>query len=53
MVRINRHVAKYIWVPFFYIYMEHHSECFAIDPLDKIYPVLDRLKVQKNSSWAG
>jgi hypothetical protein len=27
--------------------MEHHSECFAIDPLDKIYPVLDRLKVQK------
>ncbi|KAJ6917641.1 hypothetical protein NC652_019853 [Populus alba x Populus x berolinensis] len=34
-------------------YMENHSECFAIDPLDKIYPVLDRLKVQKNSSWAG
>jgi len=47
MVRINQHVAKYIWVPFFYRYMEHHSGCFAIDPLDKIYPVLDQLKVQK------
>ncbi|KAJ6690836.1 INOSITOL-TETRAKISPHOSPHATE 1-KINASE [Salix koriyanagi] len=28
-------------------YMEHHSDCFAIDPLDKIYPVLDRLKIQQ------
>ncbi|EEF33297.1 inositol 1,3,4-trisphosphate 5/6-kinase 4 [Ricinus communis] len=28
-------------------YMEHHSGCFVIDPLDKIYPVLDRLKIQQ------
>ncbi|CAK7325008.1 unnamed protein product [Dovyalis caffra] len=28
-------------------YMEHHPDCFAIDPLDKIYPVLDRLKIQQ------
>ncbi|KAF2298700.1 hypothetical protein GH714_025433 [Hevea brasiliensis] len=28
-------------------YMENHSDCFVIDPLDKIYPVLDRLKIQQ------
>ncbi|XP_065860869.1 inositol 1,3,4-trisphosphate 5/6-kinase 4 isoform X2 [Euphorbia lathyris] len=28
-------------------YMEHHPGCFVIDPLDKIYPVLDRLKIQQ------
>ncbi|KAJ0035872.1 hypothetical protein Pint_26396 [Pistacia integerrima] len=27
-------------------FMEHHSNFFAIDPLDNIYPVLDRLKIQ-------
>lgn len=28
-------------------YMEQDSDCLAIDPLDKIYPVLDRLKIQQ------
>ncbi|WCJ21801.1 inositol 1 3 4-trisphosphate 5/6-kinase 4 [Euphorbia peplus] len=28
-------------------YMQHHPDCFVIDPLDKIYPVLDRLKIQQ------
>ncbi|XP_050203698.1 inositol 1,3,4-trisphosphate 5/6-kinase 4 [Mercurialis annua] len=28
-------------------YMEHHASCFVIDPLEKIYPVLDRLKIQQ------
>uniref|UniRef100_A0A2P2JLU8 Inositol-tetrakisphosphate 1-kinase n=1 Tax=Rhizophora mucronata TaxID=61149 RepID=A0A2P2JLU8_RHIMU len=28
-------------------YMECHSQYFAIDPLDKIYPVLDRLRIQQ------
>lgn len=27
-------------------YMEHHPECSAVDPLDNIYPVLDRLRIQ-------
>ncbi|XP_031272674.1 inositol 1,3,4-trisphosphate 5/6-kinase 4 isoform X2 [Pistacia vera] len=27
-------------------FLEHHSNFFAIDPLDNIYPVLDRLKIQ-------
>lgn len=26
--------------------MEDHSNFFVIDPLDNIYPVLDRLKIQ-------
>ncbi|KDP29550.1 hypothetical protein JCGZ_19263 [Jatropha curcas] len=28
-------------------YMEDPSNCFVIDPLDKIYPVVDRLKIQQ------
>lgn len=28
-------------------YMDHHADCCVIDPLDKIYPVLDRLKIQQ------
>ncbi|CAL1387709.1 unnamed protein product [Linum trigynum] len=28
-------------------YMEQHVECCVIDPLDKIYPVVDRLKIQQ------
>ncbi|KAJ4833632.1 hypothetical protein Tsubulata_001249 [Turnera subulata] len=28
-------------------YMEHHSDVFAIDSIDKIYPMLDRLKIQQ------
>jgi len=53
MVRINQHVAKYIWIPFFYRYMEHHSESFAIDPLDKNKSCIGSAKSPKNSSWAG
>jgi len=52
MVRINQHVAKYIWIPFFYRYMEHHSESFAIDPLDKNKSCIGLAKSPKNSSWA-
>ncbi|CAI0401244.1 unnamed protein product [Linum tenue] len=29
------------------LYMEQHAECCVIDPLDKIYPVVDRLKIQQ------
>ncbi|KAL5578616.1 hypothetical protein UlMin_011058 [Ulmus minor] len=28
-------------------YMDQHIECCVIDPLDNIYPVLDRLKIQQ------
>ncbi|PON32448.1 Inositol-tetrakisphosphate 1-kinase [Parasponia andersonii] len=27
-------------------YMDHHIDCCVIDPLNNIYPVLDRLKIQ-------
>lgn len=27
--------------------MDHHVDCCVIDPLDNIYPVLDRLKIQQ------
>ncbi|XVF08391.1 hypothetical protein REPUB_Repub06bG0222400 [Reevesia pubescens] len=28
-------------------YIENHNHCFEVDPLDSIYPVLDRLKIQQ------
>ncbi|KAK9286150.1 hypothetical protein L1049_014532 [Liquidambar formosana] len=28
-------------------YMDHHPDCCIIDPLNNIYPVLDRLKIQQ------
>ncbi|XVF40924.1 hypothetical protein PTKIN_Ptkin01aG0239900 [Pterospermum kingtungense] len=28
-------------------YIENHNHCFEVDPLNSIYPVLDRLKIQQ------
>ncbi|KAI3986591.1 hypothetical protein MKX01_014129 [Papaver californicum] len=40
------HFVLICWF-FFHMYCENHPDCCVIDPLDKIYPVVDRLMIQK------
>ncbi|KAI3986604.1 hypothetical protein MKX01_014142 [Papaver californicum] len=40
------HFVLICWF-FFHMYCENHPDCCVIDPLDKIYPVVDRLMIYK------